>query len=312
MTPLVLVCGAAGFIGRHVCKEIYNRSITAVGLGRGSLSQQEIEQLHLRSWHSANITLESLDVALQSEAPSSIIHCAGTGSVGAVYSSPYESYINSVESTAAILEYVRTRCHRMTRVIYVSSSAVYGSHVGDSTEVTLCQPVSPYGFLKLASEDLCRAYSDCFGIRVSIIRPFSVYGNGLRKQLLWDAMNKLIAKEYSFLGTGCELRDWIHVDDVAKMLCDVATREDLPDYDVYNACNTKKSVREILEMLSSYSTYSHLKPTFTGAVHTGNPSRLTGCYDHAFASLGWTPSVGLAQGLLNYVQWSQQEIVRND
>lgn len=190
----------------------------------------------------------------------------------------------------------------------MSSAAVYGScEEGDSTESTLCQPVSPYGFLKLAGEDLCRAYNQSFGVRVAVIRPFSVYGNGLRKQLLWDAMNKLIANDYSFLGTGCELRDWIHVDDVSSLLCDVATDLSLPDFDIFNASHSQKSVRVILELLALAADQPQLQPAFTGAAHTGNPQRLTGSSEHAHKVLGWSPSVALEQGLSSYVKWFHQQ-----
>ncbi len=308
MNSAVLICGAAGFIGRNVCETLARRGIPAIGLGRGMLSSQDQHILGLMAWNSADVTLDSLHSVLQGEEPSAIIHCAGTGSVGAVYKAPHDAYISSVGSTAAILEFVRTRCRQRIRVVYVSSSAVYGSYAeGDSTESTFCQPVSPYGFLKLAGEDLCRAYSQSFGVRVAVIRPFSVYGNGLRKQLLWDAMNKLIANEYSFLGTGHELRDWIHIDDVARLLCDVATDESLPDFDIFNACHSQRSVRVILELLALAADQRQLQPVFTGAAHTGNPLRLTGSSEHARNVLGWTPLVALEQGLSAYVQWFQQQ-----
>lgn len=221
-----------------------------------------------------------------------------------MYEAPHEAYISSVGSTAAILEYARTRCRQRTRVIYVSSSAVYGSHAdGDSTEATPCQPVSPYGFLKLAGEDLCRAYSHSFGVRVAVIRPFSVYGIGLRKQLLWDAMNKIVANDYTFLGTGNEMRDWINVDDLSQLLCDVALDSFLPGFVVFNASHSQRSVRDILELLALSADQAQLHPVFTGAAHTGNPQRLTGSSEHARSVLGWSPSVDLKQGLSAYVQW---------
>lgn len=308
MTSPVLVCGAAGFMGRNVCQMLMRRGIASIGLGRGMLSSQDQHLLGLMAWHSTEVTVDSLHKALQGEEPSAIIHCAGAASVGAVYRAPHDAYINSLDSTASILEFVRTQCRQRPRVVYVSSSAVYGSYEeGDSTESTPCHPISPYGFLKLAGEQLCRAYSQAFGVRVAIIRPFSVYGNGLKKQLLWDAMNKLITNEYSFLGTGSELRDWIHVDDISKLLCDVVTDVSLPDFDVFNASHSQRSVRDVLELLALTADQPQLQPSFTGAVHTGNPLRLTGSSEHARKVLGWAPSVTLEQGLSAYVQWFNQQ-----
>ena len=309
MNKFVLVCGAAGFIGRHVCKELRRRGVETIGIGRGFLSEQDKSCLNLVSCYSTDVTINSLHSALQFEEPAAIIHCAGTGSVGAVYEAPHEAFTSSVESTAAILEYVRTRCKQRTRLVYLSSSAVYGSHAEtDSTEATPSNPVSPYGFLKQASEALCCAYSQSFGVRVTVIRPFSVYGNGLSKQLLWDAMNKLIGNNYIFMGTGNELRDWIHVHDVAQLLCDVALDPSLSDFDVFNASHSQKSVLEILELLATSAGQPHLHPVFTGETHTGNPQRLTGSSEHARLVLGWSPSVELEQGLSDYVQWFYQQI----
>ena len=308
MKTTILVCGAAGFIGRNLVGLLKSKGFSVIGLGRGVLTSQDQHLMGLSAWHAADVSIDSLHTALNGADPSAIIQCAGTGSVSAVYKAPHDAYISSVGSTAAILEYARTRCRQRTRVVYISSSAVYGAYSeGDSTETTPCQPISPYGFFKLAAEELCRVYNQSYGVRVAIVRPFSVYGNGLRKQLLWDAMNKLISNQYSFLGTGHELRDWLHVDDLSRLLCDVATDSFLPDYDVFNASHSQRSVRDILELLALAGDHPRLQPVFTGAAHTGNPQRLTGSSEHAQEALGWSPSVDLEQGLSDFVQWFHQQ-----
>jgi UDP-glucose 4-epimerase len=308
MKTTILVCGAAGFIGRNLVRVLKSKGFSVIGLGRGVLTSQDQHLMGLSAWNSADVSIDSLHAVLNGEDPLAIIQCAGTGSVSAVYNAPHDAYISSVGSIAGILEYVRTRCRQRTRVVYISSSAVYGAYSdGDSTESSPCQPISPYGFLKLAAEELCRAYNQSYGVRVAVVRPFSVYGNGLRKQLLWDAMNKLISNQYSFLGTGHELRDWIHVDDVSKLLCDVATDSSLPDYDVFNASHSQRTVRDILQLLAFTYDHPRLQPVFTGAAHTGNPHRLTGSSEHARETLGWSPSVDLEQGLSDYVQWFHQQ-----
>ena len=70
-------------------------------------------------------------------------------------------------------------------------------------------------------EALCRSYGENFGLRAAIVRLFSVYGEELHKQLLWDICCKLDARESAPLllgGTGLEIRDWLHVSDAVSLL----------------------------------------------------------------------------------------------
>ncbi|TDA81588.1 SDR family oxidoreductase, partial [Halomonas marinisediminis] len=79
-------------------------------------------------------------------------------------------------------------------------------------------PMSPYGFSKLSAELLAQEYSQCFGVNSISVRPFSLYGPGLKKQLLWDACNKFSKGIGEFFGTGEEVRDWLHVEDASSMI----------------------------------------------------------------------------------------------
>jgi UDP-glucose 4-epimerase len=207
-----------------------------------------------------------------------------------------------VHSTAEVLEFARTLPGPAPRVVLTSSAAVYGDQGDvDVTEASACSPISPYGFHKLAAEQLCTSYARFFGVPVTIVRLFSVYGEGLRKQLLWDACQRFQRGEPQFFGTGHELRDWIHVDDAAALLCAAASAPQAR-FALYNGGNEQASTRDVLTMLGSLFDGCPV-PIFTGNTHTGNPRRLTADCDHARHQLNWRPQTQLSGSLRQYAEW---------
>jgi UDP-glucose 4-epimerase len=306
-----VVLGAAGFIGRYVCRELANQGFEVCGLGRGHWDRDEWTEWGLSEWVERDIDLASLQQAASavsaSASPAIFVHCAGSGAVSHSYSAPFEDYQRSVLSTLSLLEYVHQCRTRGTRVVLTSSAAVYGDQGDvDLAETATRSPISPYGFHKVAAESLCDSYSRFFGVHVSIVRLFSVYGEGLRKQLLWDAMQKFARGEPAFFGTGHELRDWIHVEDAARLLCKAATKPQTA-FEIYNGGHSHATTRTVLTALAARAG-SALLPTFSGEAHTGNPRRLTANCGHARRKLDWNPSVGLDSGLLRYAGWFKSEL----
>lgn len=302
MARSVLVTGAHGFIGRHVCRTLATRGFEVRALGHGAWSESEVAGWGISRWLEADITFESLAQAAGGERLDALIHCAGSGSVAFSYSTPFEDYQRSVSTVAILLEYLRRSGAGRTRAVIASSAAVYGDQGDvDLAESSACSPISPYGFTKRAAEELCRSYSRFFGLEVSIVRLFSVYGEGLRKQLLWDGLNKLGRGDAHFFGTGHELRDWVHVDDAAQLLCTAACAPQA-NFEIYNGGNQKATTREVLSQLASVLG-AGIEPSFNGQTHTGNPRRLTSDSGHARRQLGWKPRITLEEGLSRYVAW---------
>lgn len=298
----VLVLGGHGFIGRHVCAEFAGRGARVIGLGHGDWPVSESTRWGLAEWHCADVHAATLEHAVGDRPLAAVVHCAGGGSVGAAYSEPLRDLESSVASTAAVLDWLRRRGDRGLRLVLASSAAVYGDQGDvDATETATRAPISPYGYHKLLAETLCDSYSRFFEVQTSVVRLFSVYGEGLRKQLLWDAMQKLARGDATFFGTGHELRDWIHVSDAASLLC-AAAAEPQVGSETYNGGNEHATTRQVLTALARHAD-SGLMPLFTGEAHTGNPRRLTGNSRHARRQLGWRAKVGLNEGLLRYARW---------
>lgn len=302
MASSVLVTGAHGFIGRHVCRILATRGFEVRALGHGAWSDAEAADWGISRWLEADITFESLAQAAGAESLDALIHCAGSGSVSYSYNSPFEDYQRSVSTVATLLEFARNAGARAPRVVMTSSAAVYGDQGDvDLNETATRSPVSPYGFHKLAAESLCDSYARFFGVNVSVVRLFSVYGEGLRKQLLWDGLNKLTRGDALFFGTGHELRDWVHVDDAAELLC-AAGCAPQANFEIYNGGNQKATTREVLSQLAR-SLGTGIECSFNGQTHTGNPRRLTSDSGHARRQLGWKPRITLEEGLARYAAW---------
>ena len=184
----ILVTGANGFIGRHVCRAAALGGDRVIGVGLGEWAGETWRDWGLSDWRELEVTTANL--AASSPTPDVVVHCAGGASVPFSIEHPAEDFRSTVITTLEVLEYLRT-CAPNAALVYPSSGAVYGrataTPIGEESGLA---PISPYGFHKMITEDLCRSYGQSFGIRTAIVRIFSAYGTELRKQLLWDACRK--------------------------------------------------------------------------------------------------------------------------
>lgn len=304
MKGVALVTGAHGFIGRHVARHLAQLGWHVTGLGHGEWESDERLAWGVSRWQAADVSLENLVAA--AGAPRLIVHCAGGASVGLSVERPHDDFHRTVSTTAAVLEFARTHAPEAA-VVLPSSTAVYGNASALPTpESAPLAPVSPYGVHKQMAEQLCRIYSRQYGLRTAVVRFFSVYGPYLRKQLLWDACQRLSRKEPPrFFGEGDETRDWLHVDDGARLL-ETAARNASSEAPVVNGGTGEPvRVREILAEL--FRLLGRLgEPVFTGVGRPGEPKHYLA--DIAAArSWGWAPRIGWRNGLHQYVSWYRRQ-----
>jgi UDP-glucose 4-epimerase len=314
---IALVLGAGGFIGSNLTKELVKRGLRVWGAGH-NLDSMSGPDLKLERKNSSDITAHELIKDFSSETPDLVIHCCGSGSVAHSYVNPADDFHRSVSTVVEMLEYCRSFQKRRPRVVLVSSAAVYGEGsqpkngvdtTEESSESSQPSPISPYGFHKLMAEKLVESYHTCFEIETSVVRLFSVYGEGLRKQLLWDACNKLSAGAYEFHGTGKELRDWIHVDDAARLVVDSALFRSESQL-LINSHGTHASTENVLGMLAK-AFQSKLTPTFTGMSHLGNPSALVANAENARKVMNFQAQISLVEGIGRYVDWYREMKANN-
>jgi UDP-glucose 4-epimerase len=299
MVKLALVTGAYGFIGRYVARRLAREGWRVIGLGHGTWAREEWQTWGIAEWHSADITLETL-ITYAGE-PDVIVHCAGSGSVGFSMTHPYQDFQRTVATALAVLEYARLYAPK-ARIAYPSSAGVYGIVRNlPIAETDPRSPASPYGVHKCLAEDLCESYAKHFGISVAVVRLFSVYGAGLRNQLLWDAAQKIMRGENRFFGTGEEIRDWLHVEDAASLLITAASHASAGCPMVNGGSGVGVTVREVLaELFACFERAD--APNFSGMARSGDPAGYVA--EISFArQWGWQPSIDLKDGLHDYSAW---------
>ena len=285
------VTGASGFIGGHVVS-----SLRAVGVEAISLR----EALEGGGLVANARACSAQDLLALGTVPQLIVHCGGSTAVRASFDDPVQGLSDTLGQTGELLEFIR-RCGALVRFVYMSSSAVYGDTTAPRDETSPIAPVSPYGLHKAMCEDLLRFYGAVHGVTSAVLRPFSVYGAGQRKQLLWDALCRFQRGEHRFDGGADNVRDFIDVRDVAALaVCAAAAASD--EVPVFNASTGQgTSVRELLAVLHRLSgSTSSLE--FGNAVWPGDPRMLVGLNTRARA-LGWAPKVALGDGLADVVRW---------
>lgn len=303
----VWITGAHGFIGRYLARQLSRDGTPVAGIGHGAWPEIEYANWGIARWINGEISASNLALLSQAAGvPDVVFHLAGGSSVGVAIANPLEDFRRTVDSTAELLDWLRQHAPS-ARLVAVSSAAVYGNgHRHPIAETAPVQPYSPYGSHKYLMEELCRSYATNFGVNVVLPRLFSVYGAGLKKQLLWDLCCKLSAgRRVELGGTGEELRDWIEVRDVARVLQRLPVLAS-PDAPVVNvASGTATAVNEITALVGAAWMAMGGTPgevAFSGKSRPGDPFSLV-----ADTALMQTLGVGdiqpVQQGVAEYVRW---------
>ena len=295
----LFVTGANGFLGKYAARHFSSLGFRVIGIGRKQPSESDCEYWGINCWYTIPLTPQLLKTI--PEKPELIIHCAGSGSVGFSFSHTYEDYLNTVNTTAAVLEYIKTS-QPEARLIYPSSAAVYGAiEPVPASEGRVPNPMSPYGVHKLIAEHLCRSYSRHFRLDITILRFFSLYGEYLKKQLIWDACGKISQGQLNFGGDGNETRDWLHVSDAVRLM-EYTSQSKEHGIQIYNGgSGVGVATREILSDICDLLGTNRL-PVFSGEGRTGDPVYLVADTTEALR-LGWKPLTSWKEGLQKYISW---------
>jgi UDP-glucose 4-epimerase len=301
---VALITGSRGFIGRHLALSLSKQGFKVCGIGHGAWTELERAAWGVDYWLNGDVTKRNLDVVQTDMGKLDVVfHLAGGSSVGPSLSAPEEDFRRSVLSTSELLEWVRLACPDIS-LVFASSAAVYGAgyssaiHEGDALA-----PYSPYGYHKRIAEEIFESYGINFGLKVSIVRLFSVYGAELKKQLLWDACSRINqdAKHLVLGGTGDELRDWFHISDAVDLLQRAAIESTSESFIINGGTGIAVTVRQVAEELcSAWGMGTHLE--FSGESRPGDPRCLVANIGHA-TSLGFVPGISWQAGVANYVKW---------
>ncbi|MGY1709489.1 NAD-dependent epimerase/dehydratase family protein [Geodermatophilus sp. SYSU D00758] len=304
----VLVTGVAGFVGSALARRLLASGEEVVGIDSLTdyydpvLKKENLSTIPSAGFSFVNADLTTADLDGLLAGVSVVFHEAGQPGVRKSWGEDFGTYAEAnVLATQRLLEACR-RAPDLTRLVYASSSSVYGNaRAYPTTEEDLPRPHSPYGVTKLAAEHLCTLYADNFDVPTVSLRYFTVYGPGQRPDMAFNRFIRaaLAGEPIEVYGTGEQVRDFTFVDDVvaANLL---AAGGDVPPGSVFNVSGgTSISVNEVLDVLSGIAGRP-LTVRRTGAV-AGDVRRTGGSADRIHEVLGWQPTVDIATGLR--AQW---------
>ncbi|UZP66891.1 NAD-dependent epimerase/dehydratase family protein [Desulfovibrio mangrovi] len=295
MKKTVLVTGVNGFIGSNVAR-VLGADCRVVGIGRSAGKPDD----SLDGYRQMALPDPGLADLLRDLRPDAVIHCAGRGSVPFSINNPAADFDAGPRLVTHVLDAMRLAGIR-ARFFFPSSAAVYGNPKSlPVAETSPLQPISPYGYHKVLSESIIQQYCQLYGQEYVILRVFSCYGEGLAKQLLWDAAVKATEGTLELFGTGEETRDFIHVHDLAHVVSLLIAQETANA--VLNVAGGRQvSVREIVELLVRKLELD-VPVHFNGQVRTGDPLRWQADISR-LKSLGGGTSLSLEEGVQRFAEW---------
>jgi UDP-glucose 4-epimerase len=310
MKERVLVTGGAGFIGSHLVRRLLADGWAVRVFDNFETGRRE---------HIAGLDAEIVEADVRDryalgaavEGCRYVLHQAALGSVPRSVANPLESFDVNARGTLNVLEAARDAA--VSRVVFASSSSVYGDEAEmPKREEAKPKPLSPYALSKLSAEQACGIFTRLYGLETVALRYFNVFGPRQDPQSQYAAVvprfvtAMLDGERPVVYGDGLQSRDFTYVENVvdANMLAMTAPAESAvgPAGGVYNvSCGGRTSLLDLVRELNR-ALGTELAPAFAPE-RAGDVKHSQAAIDLARERLGYTPSVGFAEGLERAVAW---------
>jgi len=221
----ILVTGAAGFIGSHLCERLLEiKDIEVIGIDgfiNPALNHTKLRNLKLLltnpRFQFHQVDLRKADLAGLLDGVQAVYHLAGLPGVRTSWGTDFQAYVDhNIVATQILLEAVR-ECP-LKKFIYISTSSVYGEKKGKVAEDSIPTPLSPYGVSKLTGEYLCKVYQASYGIPIVILRYFTLFGPRQRSDMAFHRFIKGILQRETIkiFGDGRQTRDFTYISDCVE------------------------------------------------------------------------------------------------
>ncbi|HEX9793749.1 MAG TPA: GDP-mannose 4,6-dehydratase [Planctomycetota bacterium] len=315
----VLVTGAAGFIGSHLVERLLARGSQVTGLDcfddfydperkRGNLAgpmahpQFRLERTDVRDREAMRrlVGEGGFDV---------VVHLAARAGVRPSLENPALYFDVNVQGTLVLLEAMRQAPR--TRLVFASSSSVYGgltrTPFAEDDEVS--RPVSPYAASKKAGEVLCHTYHHLYGIPISALRFFTVFGPRQRPDMAIAKFARLMldGRPVPMFGDGSSARDYTFFEDILDGV--VGAMEHTEGYEIYNLGESRTT--RLADLIRMLGEALGVRPEIeTRPVQPGDVEITCADIRKARERLGYRPATTVEEGLLVYAQWLQASAER--
>lgn len=320
---MVLVTGAAGFIGSHVSDALCARGFYVVGLDNfdpfyarrdkeANLSEVQRGCKDAFTFIEGDLTDEATLARVFREHPiSGVVHLAGKAGVRPSLADPAGYMHTNVTGTARILQ----ASHRAgigggcDRVVIASSSSVYGNSDQSpfSEDQDVSRPISPYAASKRACELLAHAHHAATGQPVSLLRFFTVYGPRQRPDLAIMSFMRAIhaGQPIRMFGDGTTARDYTYVDDIVAGVLAAFEKTPAHAYRVWNLGNNRPVT--LARMIEAIETTVGKKAVVRReGMQTGDVDRTCADTTRSTKELGYRPTVSFEEGLRRQWEWVQR------
>lgn len=302
----ILITGGAGFQGSHLAELMLSNghSVTIIN----TFSDEKLENISSFK-DKVNLVFGSITDPVLIEKTvrghDVVFHLAANVNVDHSLTDPKSFLDVNVMGTFNILEQVRRHDIRM---IYASTCEVYGDghDLGGGellNETAELKPKSPYAASKAAADRLCYSYHTSFGVNVTIVRPFNIFGERQKSGTFGALIPILVRKAMmgeplTVFGDGSATRDYLHVSDLIRAYELVMETNGLDGKSINFASGKNISVKEIADYIATKfgAEVKH------GPARLGEVSRFPA--DMSFArSIGFNPQVGIWEGIDRYIEW---------
>ncbi|HEY5370807.1 MAG TPA: SDR family NAD(P)-dependent oxidoreductase [Hanamia sp.] len=308
----ILVTGAAGFIGSHVCEYFIKLGHNIIGIDNfdnfypAEFKEQNLAQLNQNKQfqlHKADIRDEKvLNEIFSFQSVDVVIHLAAKAGVRPSIDSIAEYYDVNVNGTVSLLESMRR--YNVKQMLFASSSSIYGnnSKVPFSETDYVDNPISPYASTKKSGELLCHVYHHLYNFNITCLRFFTVYGPRQRPDLAIHKFTRLIqeGKPIPFYGDGSTSRDYSYIDDIVEGInCSL---NHLEGYKIYNLGESK--VITLKQMVQVIEETLHAKAILNKLpMQQGDVIRTYADISKAKTELGYNPKYEFETGIRHFVKW---------
>jgi UDP-glucuronate 4-epimerase len=313
-----LVTGAAGFIGSHLCDRLLERGNRVWGIDNFDPFYPKTvkrSNIALALEHPSMRLIEGdvrdgvlLDGLFRQFPFDAVVHLAARPGVRTSLEEPEACLDVNVNGTLRLLEAMRR--HRVARLVFGSSSSVYGESVHGtfSEEEAADRPISPYAASKRSAELLVHAYHYLFGLSAVCLRFFTVYGPRQRPDLAIQKFSRLMREHQSlpFFGDGTSGRDYTYVDDaiegIERSLKLLASSGDDSRYEVLNVgrgevVNLNQLIETLASALGANPRVDRLPD------QPGDVPYTCASTERLEQTLGYRPVTSLEEGLQSFVSW---------